>query len=117
MPVAKVAGSGRSAVAPPFGKKTATAAGMFSNLILPSTSGFIFERYEPPQRHPLSFAQRIAAFQPMSSPVPLRLVKPSGAPRPLKTMFRDSSRISARAKYNPTAADHCFANVQAKLAL
>src|SRR5213594_2956547 len=88
---------------------------MFSNLISPSISGFIFERNDPPQRQPLSFAQRMATFQPMSSPLPVSFAKPSG--NGLNDRFWESSRMSARAKSAPTAADQLFANVQAKFAL
>src|SRR5881628_1037656 len=116
-PVANVAGSGSSAVAGLSGKKT--AEGTFSNLISPSISGFIFERNEPPQRQPLSLAQRRATFQPMSLPSPVSFANPSGAKNggPLRLRFSDSSRMSARAKLAPTAADHVFANDQAKFAL
>src|SRR5881397_3087420 len=70
---------------------------------------------EPPQRQPLSFAQRRATFQPMSLPSPVSFANPSGGPPKLR--FSDNSRMSARAKLAPTAADHVFANDQAKFAL
>src|SRR2546425_1054332 len=88
---------------------------MSSNLMFPSISGFIFARNEPPQRQPLSPAQRSARFQPTSVPLPVIFAKPSG--NGARKRFWDNSRISARAKSAPTAADQLPANVQAKLAL
>ena len=88
-------------------------------MIFPSISGFILERNDPPQRQPFSSAQRSATFQPMSVPSPVSFAKPSGAKNgaPLKLRFCESSRMSARAKSAPTAADQLLANDQAKLAL
>src|SRR6266571_1363813 len=103
-----------SAVAPPSAKNAATGPGMFSNVMSPLISGFIFERNDPPQRHPLSFAQRPAMFQPTSFPSPVSLVKPS---MPLKSMLRDSSRMSARARSTPTATDQVLPIVQARFGL
>src|SRR5262245_1328779 len=90
---------------------------MSVNLISPLISGFIFDRNDPHQRQPLSPAQRSATFQPTSSPSPVSFAKPSGWPINPKLMFCDSSRMSARAKSTPTAADQDFANDQAKFAL
>ena len=83
----------------------------------PLISGFILERNEPPQRQPFSLAQCAAMFQPKSWPSPVSFVKPSGAPKPLKSMLRDSSRMSPRAKSTPQAIDQLVLRRHARFGL